>query len=122
MNVYVNYEFQNREVVTQTELMYPGMTEEYLKICLEQYETFCKKNLNYGTDNIALGTTLSKPDDMQLVMTGLWLRMQDKIQRLKQLVVLGKEDVVNESVADTYQDLSVYGIIGQLVQRGKWAK
>jgi hypothetical protein len=25
-------------------------------------------------------------------------------------------------VQDTYEDLSVYGIIAQLVSRGKWAK
>jgi hypothetical protein len=37
-------------------------------------------------------------------------------------VVLGKQDNVGEAVDDTYQDLSVYGIIAQLVQRGKWAK
>jgi len=29
---------------------------------------------------------------------------------------------VGESVQDTYQDLSVYGVIAQIVQRGKWAK
>jgi hypothetical protein len=35
---------------------------------------------------------------------------------------LGKEDAVGESVQDTYQDLSVYNIIAQIVIRGKWAK
>ena len=48
--------------------------------------------------------------------------MNDKIQRLKQLVVLGQPDEVGESTQDTYADLSVYGIIAQLVQNGKWAK
>jgi len=48
--------------------------------------------------------------------------MNDKIQRLKQLVLLGKEDTVGESVQDSYSDLSVYGIIAQIVSRGKWAK
>jgi hypothetical protein len=44
------------------------------------------------------------------------------VQRLKQLVVLGQPDEVGESIQDTYEDLSVYGVIAQLVQRGKWAK
>jgi len=48
--------------------------------------------------------------------------MNDKIQRLKQLVVLGKDDTVGESIQDTYSDLSVYGVIAQIVSRGKWAK
>ncbi len=39
-----------------------------------------------------------------------------------QLIVLGKQDNVGEAVEDTFQDLSVYGVICQLVNRGKWAK
>ena len=88
----------------------------------DQYETFCKKQSNYGPDNIALGKDLTKEEDRKLSQMGLWFRMNDKIQRLKQLVVLGKQDNVGEAIDDTYQDLSVYGIIAQLVSRGKWAK
>jgi hypothetical protein len=65
---------------------------------------------------------LETKEDIKLSLTGLWFRINDKVQRLKQLVVLGQPDEVGESVQDTYQDLSVYGIIAQLVQRGKWAK
>ena len=43
-----------------------------------------------------------------------------KVQRLKQLVVMGEPDEVGESIQDTYEDLSVYGIIAQIVQRKKW--
>lgn len=122
MNVTVNYEFKNPEVVKQIEAEYPGMTQEYLKICLEQYETFCKKQSNYGPSNISVGTALATDDDIKLSLTGLWFRINDKVQRLKQLIVLGKQDNVGEAVDDTFQDLSVYGIIAQLVSRGKWAK
>jgi hypothetical protein len=48
--------------------------------------------------------------------------MNDKINRLKQLVVKGNIDQVGESIDDTYQDLSVYAIICQLVKNGKWGK
>ena len=53
---------------------------------------------------------------------GLFFRMNDKVQRLKQLVVLGNDDTVGESIDDTYQDLSIYGIIAQIVKRQKWGK
>tara|TARA_B100000287_G_scaffold386403_1_gene394238 strand:- start:69 stop:212 length:144 start_codon:yes stop_codon:yes gene_type:complete len=46
--------------------------------------------------------------------------MNDKIQRLKQLIVLGEPDTVGESVKDTFQDLSVYGIIAQIVNLKKF--
>jgi len=116
------YQYKYNDVIQQTEESYPQMTEEFWKICHEQYETFCLKNSNYGTGNVAVGTALSTPDDVQLSLMGLWFRLQDKISRLKQLVMFNKPDVVGESVNDTYQDLSVYGIIAQIVLRNKWAK
>jgi hypothetical protein len=78
--------------------------------------------LNYGPGNIAVGTSLSTKEDIHLSLTGLFFRINDKIQRIKQLVVFNKPDVVGEAVEDTFQDLSVYGIIAQIVGRGKWAK
>jgi hypothetical protein len=116
------YEYKNPEVVEEMEAKWPEMTEEFRHICHEQYEIFCAKQKNYGPDNISVGTNLSTPDEVKLSLVGLWFRLNDKIQRLKQLVVLGHADVVGETIDDTYQDLSVYGIIAQLVKRGKWAK
>lgn len=118
----IDYKFKNPDVVTQIEKEYPEMMDEYKKIMWEQYETFCKKQSNYGPGNIAVGTSLSTSDDIRLALTGLFFRMNDKIQRIKQLIVFGKQDNVGEAVEDTFQDLSVYGIIAQLVSRGKWAK
>jgi len=101
---------------------YPAMTTEFKRICSEQYITFCKKNHNYGTSNIAMGTNLENADDIKLSLSGLWFRVFDKCNRLKQLVVLGNSDKVGESSADSFGDLSVYGIIAQIIQRGKWGK
>lgn len=114
--------WKNPDVVNQIETEYPEMTKEFMKICYEQYETFCLKQSNYGPSNISVGTALQTEDDIRLSLTGLWFRINDKVQRLKQLIVLGKQDNVGEAVDDTFQDLSVYGIIAQLVKRGKWAK
>jgi hypothetical protein len=99
---------------------YTNLTQEYKKIMMEQYILFCKKHRNYGTANINVGTNLETEGDIKLSLTGLWFRMNDKIQRLKNLVVLGEPDAVGESVEDTLKDLSVYGIIGQIVQQGKF--
>jgi hypothetical protein len=114
--------YKNPDLVKQIELEYPEMTKEYKDIMFRQYELFCMKQSNYGPGNISVGTSLQTKDDIKLSLTGLWFRINDKIQRLKQLVVLGKEDNVGESLEDTFQDLSVYGIIAQLVSNGKWAK
>jgi hypothetical protein len=111
-----------KSVVKICEEKYPEMTAEFKKILKEQYELFCKKQMNYGPDNISVGTRLETPEEVKLSLTGLWFRMNDKINRLKQLVLLGKNDTVGESIQDSYSDLSVYGIIAQIVSRNKWGK
>ena len=110
------------DAVKYIETNYPKMAAEFKKICSEQYELFCQKQANYGPSNISVGTDLKTKDDIKLSLTGLWFRMNDKIQRLKNLVVLGKADTVGESIKDSFQDVSNYGIIAKLVSRGKWAK
>jgi hypothetical protein len=113
---------ETEHAVEYCERMYPQTTEEFKRILDEMYITFCKKQRNYGPGNISVGTPLETKEDVKLSLTGLWFRINDKVQRLKQLVVLGQPDEVGEAIQDTYEDLSVYGIIAQLVQRGKWAK
>ena len=101
---------------------YPATCNEFKKIMNEQYLMFCKKQKNYGPDNISVGSKLETNDDVKLSLTGLWFRMNDKIQRLKQLIILGHKDEVGESEQDTFQDLSIYGIIAQIVSAKKWGK
>ena len=113
---------KDESAIEYCERVYPQTTEEFKKITDEMYITFCKKQRNYGPNNISVGTSLETKEDVKLSLTGLWFRINDKVQRLKQLIVLGHPDEVGESIQDTYEDLSVYGIIAQIVQRGKWAK
>lgn len=118
----VKKETEKMNAVEYCEINYPQTTDEFKKIMDEMYITFCKKQRNYGPSNISVGTTLETEKDIKLSLTGLWFRINDKVQRLKQLVVMGEPDEVGESIQDTYEDLSVYGIIAQIVQRKKWGK
>ena len=111
---------EDNKAVEWWETNYPDMTAEYKKIMMEQYIMFCKKHRNYGTGNVNVGTNLETDSDVKLALTGLWFRLNDKIQRLKNLVVLGEPDTVGESLTDTFQDLSIYGIIAQIVQHKKF--
>ena len=110
------------EAIDYCESNYPETCNEFKKILTEQYKMFCKKQKNYGPGNISVGTNLDTNEDVQLSLTGLWFRTNDKIQRLKQLIVLGHKDEVGESEQDTFQDLSIYGIIAQIVSTKKWGK
>jgi hypothetical protein len=114
----------NEEVtaIDYCEKNYPQMTGEFKKILDEMYDIFCRKQKNYGPSNISVGTSLQTNEDIKLALSGLFFRKNDKISRIKQMVVLGHPDEVGENIADTYQDLAVYSVISQIVQRGKWAK
>ena len=111
---------EDNEAVEWCEKNYQELTTEYKKIMMEQYVLFCKKHRNYGTGNINVGTNLETDNDVKLALTGLWFRLNDKIQRLKNLVVLGEPDTVGEAIDDTFQDLSIYGIIAQIVKQKKF--
>ena len=109
-------------VVKKMEEKFPVMTAEFKRIQQEQYELFCAKQSNYGPDNISMGTTLERDQDITLSLQGLFFRLNDKINRYKQMIMFGSKDAVGESLDDTFKDISVYGIIAQLVQSGKWGK
>ena len=98
MNKELEYSKEDNEAVEWCEKTYPKLTTEYKKIMMEQYILFCKKHRNYGTGNVNVGTNLETDGDVKLALTGLWFRINDKIQRLKQLVVLGEPDTVGESI------------------------
>ena len=110
------------DVVIEMEKKFPVMTAEFKRIQQAQYELFCAKQSNYGPDNISMGSTLEKEDDRKLSLQGLFFRLNDKINRYKQMIMFGSKDAVGESLDDTFKDISVYGIIAQLVQSGKWGK
>jgi hypothetical protein len=107
--------------IQELEKRYPEIAQEYKRISSEQYSTFASKMLDYGKGNISVGTDLNTPEEVKLSLTGIWFRMTDKINRLKNLVLLNQTaNVTTESTTDTFQDLSIYGVIAQIVQNGKW--
>jgi hypothetical protein len=49
--------------------------------------------------------------------------MNDKIQRLKTLLMGGRENAVEgEPMEDAFLDVSNYGIMATIVKNGKWGK
>ena len=102
---------------------YPELSEEFKKIQQEQYEMFASKHLDYGLSNIALGGDIvNNEGDKKFSLTGLAIRLTDKISRLRNLMVNGKNYVEGEGMEDTFIDIANYGIIGLLVGRNKWKK
>ena len=99
---------------------YPETAKNFKQIQDEQYQTFCKKQMDYGPSNISMGTGVGEAINKKLSTTALVIRINDKVQRLLNLVVSNDRDAQNEPVEDAFKDLSVYGIIAQIVRNGKW--
>ena len=109
-------------VVEVFETEYPELAEEYKRIGDEMYQMFAAKHMDYGLNNIALGGDLKSEADKKFSLTGLCIRLTDKISRLKNLLINGKNYVRGEGMEDTFIDIANYGIIGLLVGRDKWKK
>ena len=111
------------DIVTLMEQEWPQMTAEFRRLQREQNELFLHKQHDYGPGNISVGTQLQTKEEIHLSLTGLWFRMNDKIQRLKTLLMGGRESVVNgEPIEDAFLDVSNYGIMATIVKNGKWGK
>ena len=110
------------QTITIFEEEYPELSKEFKNIQDEMYEMFARKHMDYGLNNIALGGDLKNPNDKKFSLTGLAIRLTDKISRLRNLLTNGKNYVKGEGMEDTFIDIANYGIIGMLVGRDKWKK
>jgi hypothetical protein len=113
----------NEDIICEFEEQYPQLSMEFKNLQNEQYVLFSKKMLSYGINNITLGSSLQDSSDIKLSITGILIRVLDKVNRLKNLIVKGVENPIeDESEEDTWKDISNYGLIALLVRRGKWKK
>ena len=109
-------------IVEQMEKEWPEMTTEFKRLQAEQYELFCRKQHDYGPSNISVGTQLITEDEIKLSLTGLWFRVNDKVQRIKNLLMGNRESAVDEPLEDAFLDMSNYGIMATIVKNRKWGK
>jgi len=78
----------------------------------EAYMLWCRKHESYGPHNISV-----------FGIKGVFVRMWDKVQRLRRLVWLAMADPLkDETIEDTFLDLINYGAIAILLLRGLWPK
>ena len=98
---------------------YPTIYNAYQDIVDEQFELFAKKHLDYGMGNVSAGTQLVNQKETDFAMTGLWYRLSDKINRWKNMIITNRK-AQNESLIDTFQDITNYGIISQIVYKDLW--
>lgn len=110
-------------ITLDIEQKYPKTAEEFKKIQKQQYDTFCKKLHDYGPYNISLGREIRNKQDVNTALTVICIRCTEKVQRLINILFYTKEiETHNEPMIDSFEDISVYGIIAQVIHSGKWNK
>ena len=112
----------DKSVIKLIEEQYPETCKEFKRLQADQYDTFCRKQHDYGQHNITLGMDLDNPENANMSVSAIIIRINDKVQRLFNLVLRKKAEPQNEPVEDAFKDLSVYGIIALIVSNGKWGK
>tara|TARA_Y100001972_G_scaffold116767_1_gene155027 strand:- start:187 stop:684 length:498 start_codon:yes stop_codon:yes gene_type:complete len=109
------------DAISYVESKYPETTKEFKRLQQEQYRVFCEKQMDYGPGNISVGTNLETDEEVKMSLTGLWFRMNDKIQRMKTLL-MSNQNANNEPLEDSFLDVSNYGIMSTIVNNKKWGK
>lgn len=86
------------------------LERDFAELVLKKFNLFKKKQASYGSSNIgALG------------IRGIFVRLWDKLNRLKNLVWEGNPNpLTDENVEDTFGDIAIYALMAILVLEGKW--
>ena len=116
----VNLKYNTSKPENAVKKAYPEISEGFSELQKEQLNLFSKKMMDYGLGNISLGGNLKTSEDKTYALQGIQIRLNDKINRLKNLFKNGENFVKDESIEDTFMDIANYGIIGLLLLKDKW--
>ena len=83
--------------------------KEMENVCDEIKELLKQKNKTYGDNNV-----------VKMGKLGVLTRIEEKIERLRNMIK--KNIKAKESKEDTWKDIAGFGIIGIMLERGKWKK
>ena len=98
---------------------YPETIASFKDVTQVMLELFSVKQSCYGPGNISMG------GNKELALLALSIRMNDKVQRLLNILHdrNGDNPMENsESIEDTFMDLANYALIAQLVKEKIWGK
>ena len=114
--------YECAEAYVEIEKKYPEMINEFETITHDMLQLFCMKQADYGPKNIGMGDVVVDTNKkVKRSLTGLSVRMNDKIQRMLNLTFNNREPE-NESVEDTLIDIANYAVMALIVQRKLWGK
>ena len=112
----------SEDVVEYIKEHYPETEEMFKKELNNMYLTFCRKQFDYGPNNIAMGTLLSNDKEINTSLLGIIVRLNDKVNRLVNLATKHEFKAQNEPMEDAFLDVAIYSVMALIVKSGKWSK
>ena len=110
------------DIVEYIKENYPETEEMFQKELNNMYLTFCRKQYDYGPNNIAMGTLLSNDKEISMSLLGIIVRLNDKVNRLVNLATKHDFKAQNEPIEDAFLDVAIYCVMALIVKSGKWSK
>ena len=111
------------EIIKEIHTTYPETCSMLEYLTDEEYKLFCKKQFDYGISNITVGQDLNTPDGKSVALSAIIFRLNDKIQRLINLVIKkGVTEAANEPIEDAFKDIALLSKIALIVDKNKWGK
>ena len=104
------------DIMEEMKHLYPETMKWFERIASEQFHVFARKQADYGPGNIGMN------GNTELALLGIGVRMNDKAQRILHILYNNEGKAHNESLLDSFKDISIYGIIAQIVADNKWGK
>lgn len=87
------------------------LDQAFAQVSDEALEMFLKKYQDYGKGNI-----------LSIEELGISMRIAEKAERLKNLLMKQSEKPVNESIEESWVDIATYAVIAILFRRGQFQK
>jgi len=110
------------DIVEYIKENYPETEETFQKELNNMYLTFCRKQYDYGPNNIAMGTLLSNDKEISMSLLGIIVRLNDKVNRMVNLATKHDFKAQNEPIEDAFLDVAIYCVMALIVKSGKWSK
>lgn len=82
-------------------------TKEMERIADEVKSILIEKNKTYGDKNV-----------IKMGKLGVLYRIEEKIERIRNMIEKDIDD--KESKEDSWKDIAGFGVIGAMLERGKW--
>ena len=115
-------EYILEDVVGYIKKNYPETDKFFQKELNNMYLTFCRKQYDYGPNNIAMGTMLQTDEEIKMSLFSIIVRLNDKINRLTNLSMKHDLDAKNEPIEDAFLDIAIYSVMALIVNQKKWGK